>query len=295
MGRIVNIVGDRSTSKTLLAIEATANFAHHFRKGDIYYVETESAFDKAYAENLGMPMRRVDFLPNIDTIEDFFEALMEVLRHRDRGRPGIIILDSLDALTDRAEAGRRIDEGTFGAAKAKMMSQLFRRLIRKLEDHNCLVIIISQTRDNINATFGRKYSRSGGRALDFYASQIIYLAHIKTLRRVVNKTDRAVGVIIKAKVEKNKIGTPFREAQFQVRFGYGIDDVAACAQFLEDNGGLGDIEYFQGRKSLSGLLSKLDKTDDETYVSVAKQLRTRTRERWREIEQSFAPSRKKYT
>ena len=294
MGRIVNIVGDKSTGKSLLAIEATANFAHRYPQGDIYYVETEAAFDRPYAESLGMPVSRITFFEDVVTIEDFFERLVKVFSGRNKENPGILVLDSLDALSDRAESGRGIDEGSYGAAKAKKISEFFRRMIRQIQTNNVLVIIVSQVRDNINAMFGKKYTRSGGRALDFYASQIIYLAHVKSLRRTINKVDRAVGVIIKARLEKNKIGPPFREAQFSIRFGFGMDDVAACTTFLEESGGLAGVEYFNGGRSVTAKLNQLDKADDATYYEVLKQLKRATRQRWREIETNFAPQRKKY-
>src|ERR1019366_4415396 len=97
------------------------------------------------------------------------------------GQPGLYILDSLDALSDRAELERKIDEPSFGAGKAKQMSQLFRRLIRKINKTDVAVIIISQIRDNIGVRFGDKTTRSGGHALDFYASQVLKLAHLKNI------------------------------------------------------------------------------------------------------------------
>lgn len=294
LGRVINIVGDKSTAKTLLAIEACANFAGRYPNGEIYYCETEAAFDMAYAEVLGMPIDRVNFPDDVTTVEDFFEVFSKLLEGRNQNKPGLLILDSFDALSDRAEAARGIDEGSYGAQKAKKMSELFRRLTKKIEQHRVLLIIVSQIRDNINATFGKRYTRSGGRALDFYASQIIYLAHIKTIRRTISKVDRAVGVVIKAKVEKNKVGPPFREAEFSVKFGFGVDDVASCVEFLVKVGELSRIPYFDGARTFGARLSTLDKEDDETYYRVGKQLRVTTKRLWRDIEEKFTPTRRKY-
>jgi recombination protein RecA len=295
IGRIVNIVGDRSSAKSLCAIEACANFASKHPYGTIDYVETESAFDLGYAQELGLPIDRVTFVENITTVEEFFDALVKILGKRSHDEPGLVILDSYDALSDYAETQRGIADSSFGAAKAKKSSELFRRLAQRIESSKVLLMIISQVRDNIGVTFGRRYTRSGGRALDFYASQIIYLAHVKTLKRTVNKIVRPVGVIIRARVEKNKIAPPFREIEFQVRFGFGIDEIATCAVFLDQAGGLDDIDYFTRTKNLTSVLQKIDMLPDADYFTLEKIIRRATKKRWQEIEDTFAPVRRKYT
>src|SRR5262245_41010125 len=131
-GRIANIIGDHSTGKTLLCIEAAANFINKYPKGKVYYREVEAAFDIDYARALGMPVDRVDFSHQrkevIDTVEDVFEDMEQILAKHAK-QPALYILDSLDALSDREEAKRDIDKGTFGANKAKKLGELFRRLV----------------------------------------------------------------------------------------------------------------------------------------------------------------------
>lgn len=232
LGRIVNIVGDRSTGKTLLAMEAIANFFLKYDNGWARYVEAESAFDSDYASALGIPMDRVDCVNTLDTVEAVFEDL-NAITSKD---PGLYILDCLDALSDQAEMERGIGEGSYGAAKAKKLSELFRRLVRKLAQKKICLIVISQVRDNIGVTFGEKHSRSGGKALDFYASQIVWLHHSKTIKRTINKIERPVAVRIRARCKKNKIGLPFRECEFNIRFGYGIEDMEASQEFLQTVG-----------------------------------------------------------
>jgi recombination protein RecA len=266
--RVINIVGDKSTGKTLLAIEGAANFANTFPKGRIRYRESEMAFQMDYARTLGMPLQQVDFGPGmLDTVEDLFEDLTKCARAA--RHPELFIVDSLDALSSRAEQNRDIDASSFGGEKAKKMSELFRRLIRCLSDHTTLMII-SQVRDKIGVTFGRKITRTGGRALDFYASQVLYLAQAGTVRKTIKKIERVTGVQIKARVDKNKVGFPFREAQFDVLFGYGIDDRKACLSWLKD---IGDTA------AASDNLSALHR---------------RVEQRWWQIEDSFLPKQSKY-
>lgn len=233
--RISNIVGDKAAGKTLCAIEACANFAIMEPKGKIRYRESESAFDDNYAEALGFPVERVERDVPVHTIEDVFEDLAKVIEGA-KG-PELYIIDSLDALSDREELERDIDKGTYGAAKAKKLSELFRRQVRGLSEKDITLMVVSQIRDNLNAVmFGKKHVRTGGRALDFYASQIAWLTQVEKIKKTKNKITRVVGTEVKVSVEKNKIALPYREAYFNILFGHGIDDRTACLNYLKDVG-----------------------------------------------------------
>lgn len=231
LGRVANLVGDKSSGKTLLAIEASANFANTYRDGFIRYVEAEAAFDEDYASALGMPVHRVDFGTDIFTVEELFDDLSQTLADR-KDQPGLYVIDSLDALSDKAETERKIDDGSYGAAKAKKMSEMFRRLVKNIEKSRMLLLVISQIRDKIGVTFGETKMRAGGKALDFYASQVLWLAQIEQMKRTVEKIDRVIGVKVKANCKKNKIGLPFRQGEFPILFGYGIDDLTAATEWL---------------------------------------------------------------
>lgn len=286
LGRIVNVVGDKSTAKTALAVEALINFVREYPDGSAAYRDAEAAFDQPYAEAMGLPLEKVDFgdpdKPLI-TVEDFANDLEKFLGTC-KGH-GIYVLDSLDALTTEDELGRNYGDQGFGTAKAKLLSELFRKLTRKIEQSKVLVIIVSQVRDNIGAMFGEKHKRSGGRALDFYASQIVWLARMATLEKSVKKIKRAYGVTIRANVKKNKVGLPHRKCDFDFIFGYGIDDMAACLAFLSDLGkfdtvniGLGDI----------------DKMDEATYREKYPPVTEAVKKVWAEVDTAFLPTRKKY-
>jgi len=290
LGRVANIVGDKSTGKTLLAIEAAANFKRQFSKGKNYYREAEAAFDTPYAQSLGMP-EDVQYWPKkkgpFNTVEQFYTDLEArtgyLIEHK---LPGLYTLDSLDALSDEKEMEREIDQNSFGAGKAKKLSEMFRKITRQIEESQLGLIIISQIRDKIGITFGRKTSRSGGHALDFYASQVIYLAHLKTLYRTIKGQKRAVGVRVKAKCDKNKIGPPFRECEFTIRFGFGVDDLQANLDWLKESGKLKafGLEH----------LSNTDDLNDDDHAKMLFKSQTAVKQAWSEIEQAFRPKRSKY-
>jgi recombination protein RecA len=298
LGRIANLVGDKSTGKTLCAIEAAANFTRKWPDGHIWYREAEAAFDEEYAATLGLPVDKVDFGPDgIDTqwetIEHIHDDLKQAIAQgQESGQPGLYIIDSLDALSSTAELGREMNEGSYGMEKQKQLGQMFRRLTQGMSRSRIHFLIISQVRENIGAMFGNKYRRSGGKALDFYASQVVYLSHLKTLNKTIGGIKRATGVQVKVKCTKNKISLPFRECEFSIRFGYGIDDLSASLEFLEQAGKAKEV--LNGTK-LSSYLTEADKLDDAEYRKQLIGVRKAVRRTWREVDEKFAPPRRKYT
>jgi recombination protein RecA len=292
--RIANIVGDKSTGKTLLCIEATANFAIKYEKGRIRYREAESAFDKGYAQALGMPIDRIDFgSKKIETVEDLFEDLTKICEKARQKE--LVVVDSLDALSDRSEMDRDIDEGSYGANKAKKMSELFRRLTQTMSDKDVTLIIVSQVRDKIGAMFGAKFTRTGGRALDFYASQVLMLAHLGRITKTVRGLNRATGVKVKGKLDKNKISLPFRECEFPIHFGYGVDDAQSMIDWMKLTKGFKPKDYGlteEESKKVLPILLDMDRKDERETMRLLKQDVTA---RWYDIETSLMPKRAKYS
>lgn len=293
-GRIINIVGDKSTGKTLLAIEACANFAIANPRGIIRYKEAEAAFDRGYAELLGAPLNRMEFEEDFDTVEDVHKDITDFAeRCVKKKAAGLYIVDSLDALSDKAEQGRDMEKGSYGAEKAKLMSQMFRREKRHWSKAKVTVIFISQVRDKINAMFGRKWTRSGGRALDFYASQVVYLAELKKLQKTVRGVKRPNGVEIRVKVTKNKVGIPFRECDFTLLFGYGIDDVTSTLNWLKKVKALSKVGVAQGAK-LGIEAKKIKELPAKERKARMEEINEAVRAEWQAVEEGFLPTETKY-
>lgn len=295
LGRMVNIVGDKSTAKTALATEALTNFLLLY-KGAAAYREAEAAFDKSYAAAMGVPIDKVDFGDEenpIITVEDFYRDFNRFIDAQIKSKaPGIYVLDSLDALSDDNEMENDIGKASYGTAKAKTLSIAFRKMTRKIEQSQVLLLIVSQVRDNINARFGEKQKRSGGHAMDFYASQIMWLSHSKTLKRTLKKVERPYGVTIKAKIKKNKVGLPFRECEFDFIFGYGSEDLSASVEWLKEVGRLADADISQAE--VKGYLAEIENLTDAEYRKEQKMISAVVRNVWADVEQTFLPKRAKY-
>lgn len=241
-GRFINIVGDKSAGKTFLSNEIIASAYHKYgsKKFKWVYDDCESGYSFDTESMYGF-----DIMPenpiHSHTVEEAFCNINDFADKLKGDQFGIYVLDSLDGLTsqeqdDRAEerlkafhAEKNFDKGTYGMGKQKYLSQeFFPQLCSTIENKNVLVIIISQIRENIDMFSFEKYSRSGGKAMDFYAHSVIWLATAK----YITKKDRKVGVVVKAKTTKSKTPRPFRECFFSFLYDYGLDDIGSNVDYL---------------------------------------------------------------
>ncbi len=296
LGRVSNIVGDKSAGKTLLAMESSANFALAYPDGMIRYAESESAFDVAYARAMGMPVDRITFNQKqpMRTVEDLYEDLNRCLDEW-KDRPGLYIIDSLDALSDAAEMDRDFDEGSFGGTKPKAIGKLFRMTIERIEQRRVHFMVISQLRDKLGVTFGETKTRSGGKALDFYATHIMWLAEKAKQKRTINGIERIVGVDVQAYVKKNKIGLPFRKADYSVLYGYGVDDLMAMAEWayeVKRDELMKDLGFSKNGYKIR--ISNIRNKGGQEAQDMRTALRKLVRQEWAKIETDFLPQSKKY-
>lgn len=297
LGRVSNVVGDKSAGKTLLAMESSANFALTFPDGAIRYAESEEAFDPLYAGALGIPMNRIELNKDgvpMGTVEEWYDDLIRWLDDT-KGRPGLYIVDSLDALSDSAEMEKGFDEGSFGGTKPKQIGKLFRMCIDRLSQERKHMMIISQLRDKLGVTFGETKTRSGGKALDFYATHIMWLAEKSKMKRTINEVERIVGVDVQAYVKKNKVGLPFRRADYSVLYGYGVDDLMAMAQWafeVKRDDLMKDLGF--SKNGYKVRIANIRSKGGQEAQDMRTALRKLVRQEWAKIETEFLPQSRKY-
>ena len=244
VGKMVNIIGDKSSGKSLLASEiiAAAFKKYGAKRLKWRYDDAEAGYSFDSKRLYGLQIVDPDFTPSY-TIEDFRRNLDNELRKLREGQLLIYVLDCFDSLTTDAEVKhskkkqKASEDGTdakgsYGTSKAKEMSEFFRLMRKDIKDKNCLLIIISQVRENIGVMFGEKYTRSGGKALDFYASILLWLAEVEKLYR--RKTPAGVSIKARSKKNKQSKGNPFRECFFQMWFDYGVDNILSSLHYLYD-------------------------------------------------------------
>ncbi len=242
LGTVVNLIGDSHAGKTLFALSIFAECAMDKRFDGYRFiyddVESANAFDMEYLFGKKCADRvETDEENSSDLFEEFSDRFNDAL---DDDRPCIYILDSADALnTEAAEelevANRKLREagkeskGAYGDGKAKLFSAFFKSIKRKLARKKSLLLIISQTRDNIG--FGSQFTpktRSGGKALKFYSFHEIWLA----MEKKIKKGDRTFITNVQAKITKNKLTGRHGVARFPILFDYGVDNITSSIEFL---------------------------------------------------------------
>lgn len=246
-GKISNLIGDSSSGKTFLAMTAFAEMGKFKRFKDYRRifddVEAANEFDmeKLFGRNTADLIESPgEGNGNSNSIQDFEVHVNNAL---DDGRPFLDILDSFDALTSEEEIkrtegrieaannGKAVEKGSYGMEKAKKAGEILRQIKGRLRDTASSLIIISQTRDNINPMSFAKKTRSGGKALKFYSTHEIWTAVGGTIKR----KGIPVGIKCKIKVSKNKITGKVREVVVPIYYDYGVDDIESCIDWLVDN------------------------------------------------------------
>ena len=265
-GRVIEIYGPESSGKTTLTLHAIAEAQK--AGGIAAFIDAEHAFDRFYAEKLGIDIDNL-IISQPDNGEQALEIAESLIRS---GAVDIVVIDSVAALTPKSEI-----EGDMGDSKmglhARLMSQALRKLTGTIHKTNCTVFFINQLRDKIGVMFGSPETTTGGNALKFYASVRIDIRKSTQIK----DGDNVLGNRTKVKIVKNKVAPPFKIAHIEILYGEGISktgeiiDLGAQYEVIQKNGAwysYKDEKIGQGREAVRSFLKENPKIMDEIEAAI---------------------------
>jgi recombination protein RecA len=264
-GRIIEIYGPESSGKTTLALHIIASAQK--RGGEVAFIDAEHALEPAYARALGVDIESL-LISQPDTGEDALAITETLVRS---GAIDVVVIDSVAALVPRSEIEGEMGDSSVGVV-ARLMSQALRKLAGSISKTNCIVIFINQLREKIGVMYGSPETTPGGRALKYFASVRIDVRRIESLK---NGTE-VVGNRTKAKIVKNKVAPPFKEAEFDIMYGEGISKVGEIIDLgvklgLIEKGGawftLGETRI-QGRDGVKDYLRSNPEAADDLEAKI---------------------------
>ena len=266
-GRVIEIYGPESSGKTTLTLHAIAECQK--AGGIAAFIDAEHAFDRFYAQNLGVNIDEL-IISQPDNGEQALEIADNLIRS---GAIDIIVIDSVAALTPKSEI-----EGEMGDSKmglhARLMSQALRKLTSNISKTNCTVMFINQLREKIGVMFGNPETTTGGNALKFYASVRL---DIRRSTQIKDTNGNVLGNKTRVKVVKNKVAPPFKASEFDIMYGKGISkmgeiiDLGVEYDIIDKSGSwfsYGETKLGQGRDSVKSILKDNPELCDEIEAKI---------------------------
>lgn len=269
-GRVIEIFGPESSGKTTLTIHAIAEAQK--AGGIAAFIDAEHAFDRFYAQKLGVDVENL-----LISQPDDGEQALEITDHLIRsGAIDIIVIDSVAALTPRAEIEGEMGDSRMGL-QARLMSQALRKLTANINKTNTCCIFINQLREKIGVMFGNPETTTGGNALKFYSSVRVDIRRLAQIK----DGEEVTGNRVRVKIVKNKIAPPFRKAEFDILYGEGISklgeiiDLGVDSEIIKKSGSwfsYGETKLGQGRDAVKRLLADNPELAEELENKIKEKL-----------------------
>ena len=265
-GRIIEIYGPESSGKTTIALHVIAEAQK--AGGAAAFIDAEHALDPVYAENLGVNVDEL-YVSQPDTGEQALEITEALVRS---GAIDVVVIDSVAALVPKAEIEGDMGDSHVGL-QARLMSQALRKLAGVISKSNTIVIFINQLREKVGVMYGNPEVTTGGRALKFYASVRIDVRRIESLK----SGSEIIGNRTRAKVVKNKVSPPFKEAEFDIMYGEGISkigeilDLGAKLDLVQKSGSwfaMGETRLGQGKDAVKKYLQDNPELADQIEAEI---------------------------
>ena len=270
-GRIIEIFGPESSGKTTLAIHAIAEAQK--AGGIAAFIDAEHAFDRFYAEKLGVDIANL-YISQPDNGEQALEIADQLIRS---AAIDIIVIDSVAALTPKKEIEGDMGDSAVGL-HARLMSQALRKLTSTIAKTKTTCIFINQLREKIGVMFGNPETTTGGNALKFYASVRLDIRKVTSIK----DGDNIIGNQVRVKVVKNKVAPPFRKTEFEITFGEGVSRIGEIVDLGVENNiiktsgswfSYGDQKLAQGRDATKALLKDNPELCEELEAKIMEVLR----------------------
>ena len=271
-GRIIEIYGPESSGKTTLTLHCIAEAQK--RGGMAAFIDAEHAFDRSYAEKLGIDTQNL-----LISQPDNGEQALEIAEHLIRsGAVDIVVIDSVAALVPKAELEGEMGESKMGL-QARLMSQALRKLTGAINKTHCTLIFINQLREKIGVMFGNPETTTGGNALKFYASVRL---DIRRIGQIKEGADNITGNRTRVKVVKNKVAPPFKQVEFDIMYGEGVSkagevlDLGVELEIIKKSGSwfsYNDQKLGQGRDGVKQLIKDNPELLDEIEAKIRSKIK----------------------
>ena len=236
VGRITELTGLEASGKSLLAAHLLANTQE--KGGLAVYIDTENAMNEDFLRAIGIDLNKMLYI-QLEAIEDIFDVIENIItkvKESDKNKLVTIVVDSVAAATTKVEQAADYEKDGWATSKAIILSKAMRKITQMIGRERVALIFTNQLRVKLGVSFGDIYTTSGGKAIGFHASCRLRLKAVGQIKAKINGFEQVIGIKTRAKIVKNRMGPPLREAEFHILFESGIDDYGSWLQVMKDYG-----------------------------------------------------------